>query len=111
MAIDVETEVRRRLDMVADTTNLPDALLGHIIDVSEGLLAQWVPTYNRTGPVYDEATVQLAVKVYDVSARGTIAVDPAGEFVAPAPSATAGLVKSVWAYVAPLADDTTWGIA
>lgn len=111
MAIVVETEVRRRLDLVNDTAALSSDLLTHIVDVAEGLLNQWVPTYNRTGAVYTEAHIQLAVKVYDVSGRGTISVDPAGEFVAPSPSATAGMVRSCWAYIAPLADETTWGIA
>lgn len=111
MAIDVEDEVRRRLDLVSDTTNLPDALLGHIVDVATALVDQWVPSFNRSGAVYDEATVQLAVKVYDVSGRGTIAVDPTGEYVAPSPAATAGMVRSVWAYIQPLTDTGGGGFA
>lgn len=111
MAVVVATEVRRRLDVVDDTTNYPDALITHFIDVATDLVDQYVPSYNRTGSMYAEAQIQLAVKVADVAGRGTISVDPTGEYVAPAPSATAGLVKSAWAYVGPLTADGGGGFA
>lgn len=99
--MDLLAELRRRLDVEAE--HVPDEVLSHFLAVSTGLVDSHVPSHNRAGALYDEAILQLAVKVSEISGRGTIAVDPSGEFLAPSPSATAGLVRSVWAYIAPIA--------
>lgn len=81
---------------------MPDTLLEHWLAVATELVDDHVPTHRRTGARYDEALVALAVKISEVSARGTVLVDPSGEIAGLAPGATAGLVRSVWAYIGPL---------
>jgi hypothetical protein len=96
------TEVRRRLDVT--TTSVSDDILTWFVDAATESVDLYVPTYNRGAVNYTEGVIQLAVKMYDTSARGTVGVDPAGEWVAPAPSATAGLIKSVWGLIGPLTE-------
>lgn len=91
------TEVRRRLDVTSGQVS--DDILNWCIDTAEELIAPYEIVGNYA--LKTEATIQLAVKIYDSGQRGTISVDPAGEWVAPAPSATAGLVKAVWGILGP----------
>ena len=102
MTLDTLTEARRRLDVT--TTNVSDAVLGHFVSTATEMVNAYVPSYNRGAYGYQEALIQLTVKTYDTSARGTVSVDPTGEWTAPAPSATAGLIKSVWGLIGPLTE-------
>lgn len=99
--MDLLGELRRRLDVPVDLVS--DALLTHLLDVAGGLLQPWLvaDAATRYTALVDEATLELAVKVYDVSARGAVAVDAVGDFVVPAPSATPGLVRSVYGVLGP----------
>jgi hypothetical protein len=101
-AVVVLTEVRRRLDV--SSTHLSDDILAHWINTATEAVDAYVPSYNRSAYGYTEAVIQLACKIADTSARGTISVDPAGEYVSPAPAATAGLIKSVWGLIGPLTE-------
>lgn len=96
--MDLLTELRSRLDLVGDLT-VPDSRLQWCVDVATAMVSEWQPEGNRI--LVDEATVQLAVKVYDLGSRGTVGMDPAGEWVAPAPTATAGLINSVMGILGP----------
>lgn len=103
---DAIDELRRRLDVPADL--VPDELLASALAVSRELILPWVspencpPTSNTYETLIDEATLQLAVKVYDVSGRGVATMDAGGEWVImPAPSATPGLVRSVFGVLGP----------
>jgi hypothetical protein len=123
-------EMRRRLDVPVDL--VPDALLDQFLANAAQLIAPWVATttpaartttdpyadvytdlYAVVDPMYwglvDEATVQLALKIWDVSTRGAVGMDAVGEFLAPAPSATPGLVRSVFGVLGPAM--TTGGIS
>lgn len=95
--MDLLAELRRRLDVTP--SDLSDELLEHMLDVSTQLLAPWlVEDLDFYQANVDEATVQLAVKIVDVSPRGLI--DPAGEVLMPT-SATPGLVRSVFGVLGP----------
>lgn len=96
------TEVRRRLDVT--TTDVSDAILGHFVSAATEAVDGHVPSYNRAAYGYQEGVIQLAVKMYDTSARGTIALDPTGEYVAPSPTASKNLIMSVWGLIGPLAE-------
>jgi len=102
MAVVVLDEVRLRLDVTSGQWS--DDRLTHFINTATELIDEHVPTYNRDKFGYTEGIIQLAVKIADTSARGTIAVDPTGEYVAPAPSATAGLIRSIWGLIGPIAE-------
>lgn len=98
--MDLLAELRRRLDVPAEA--LSDELLTHMLDVSAALIAPWLAPAaidpDPLQPLIDEATVQLAVKIIDVSPRGLI--DPTGELLLPT-SATPGLVRSVFGVLGP----------
>lgn len=100
MAVVILTEVRRRLDVT--TTQVSDDILNHFIDTATEAVDGYVPEDNRTAVAYTEGIIQLAVKMYDTSARGTVSVDAAGEFITPAPAATPGLIRSIWGIIGPL---------
>lgn len=102
MAVDPLTEVRLRLDVT--TSDVSDARLTHFLSAAVEAVDRHVPSYNRAAFGYQEGVIQLAVKMYDTSARGTVALDPTGEYVAPSPSATKGLILSVWGLIGPLAE-------
>lgn len=102
MSVDILTEVRRRLDVSVD--QMPDPLLQHFIDSSTEVIDQYVPSHRRAGSAYKEGVIQLTIKVVDTSTRGTVSMDPSGEYMVPSPSATAGLVRSVWGLIGPLAE-------
>lgn len=93
-------ELRRRLDVPA--TAVPDDVLTHMLDVATVGIVPWLdpdrPTPDPNQAAVDEATVQLAVKLYDTAPRGV--VDPYGE-VMPGLSATPGLVRSVFGALGP----------
>lgn len=95
--MDLLTELRTRLDVVS--ADVPDARLQWCLDVAAEMIDATEPVV--AGPLVDEATVQLAVKVYDLGSRGTVSLDPSGEWVAPAPSATRGLINAVAGILAP----------
>lgn len=95
--MDLLEELRRRLDV--DEVTIPDDILTWCLNVSTAMIDEWKPEGNRI--LVDEATVELAVKVYDLGGRGGVTMDPAGEWVAPAPTATAGLINSVMGILGP----------
>ncbi len=98
--MDMTTELRRRLDVPTDLAD--DALLAHFLDVSMQALSPWlVEDVAPWQANVDEATLELAVKVWDSSARGMAAFSSDGQWVAPSPSATPGLVRSVFGALGP----------
>lgn len=98
--MDILTEMRLRLDVAE--ADVSDARLQHFIDVATEGLDGHIPTYNRGTASYQECVCQLAIKIYDTAGRGTISMDAAGEWVAPSPAATQGLIQAIWGIVAPL---------
>jgi len=93
-------EMRRRLDVPVDL--VPDAVLDQFLAVATGLITPWlVADPAPYTDLVNEATIELALKVWDVSTRGTISMDAVGDFLAPAPSATPGLVRSVFGVLGP----------
>ena len=101
--MDLLAELRRRLDVPADIVG--DELLTHMLDVAGALIGPWLAAPGVDPDPYadlvDEATVELAVKVYDAGSRGLVGVDAAGEWTMPAPAATPGLVRSVFGVLGP----------
>ena len=95
--MDLLEELRRRLDV--DEVTIPDDILQWCLTISAAMIDEWNPTGNRW--LIQEATIELAVKIYDLGGRGTVSMDPAGEWVAPAPTATAGLINSVMGILGP----------
>lgn len=93
--MDLLTELRRRLDVPPSA--LSDEVLTHMLDVSAEVIYPWLvedPTPYAAN--VDEATVQLAVKIVDVSPRGVFDADGF-----PALPATPGLVRSVFGVLGP----------
>lgn len=80
-----------------------DELLSHLLDVAADLIAPWlVSDPSRYQHLVDEGTVQLGVKLYDIAPRGVAAMDASGDWVTlPTPSATPGLVRSVYGVLGP----------
>jgi hypothetical protein len=68
-----------------------DMLTGH---VTEALVAAHPASWA-------EAVTQLGVKLWDTGAKGMVAMDAAGEFILPAPSASPGMVNSVFGVLDP----------
>lgn len=98
--MDLLAELRRRLDVPVDL--VPDELLGHLLTSAETLIWPWlVADPSPYEELVDEATVELAVKLYDVSSRGVASMDAVGEWVMPAPAATPGLIRSVYGVLGP----------
>lgn len=98
--MDLLAELRRRLDVPEDLVD--DELLTHFLDVAAADLAPWL--VEDTAPFQgnvDEATLQLACKVWDASTRGLAGFTQSGEWLSPAPSATPGLVRSVFGALGP----------
>lgn len=89
-------DLRARLGVGADIT---DAQLGQALDVSVELVDPWVPADQYATVLYGEAVLALAVKVWDVQPRGVGGFDASGEFIAPSPNASAGMIRAVWAYI------------
>lgn len=93
-------ELRRRLDVPADL--VPDATLDRFILVAGNALAPWLVADPTPWPDnVDEGTLQLAVKLYDTAGRGITSMDGAGEWAAPAPAASPGLIRSVFGALGP----------
>lgn len=93
------------VDELADRLDLdPDAPgLTQCIEVAAAMVDPYSPLEHRIPTLYTEAVVQLAVKVWEERGRGRIGMDPEGDLeVYYTPGATAGLVRSVWAYIQPL---------
>lgn len=98
---DLLIELRRRLDVPEDLVS--NEVLIHLLDVADGLIAPWLvaDAYDEYQSLVEEATVELAVKVYDIAPRGVATMDAAGDWVMPAPSATPGLIRSVFGVLGP----------
>ncbi len=95
-------ELRRRLDVPVDL--VPDALLDQVLLVADHNITPWVDGTLDPHPYQaniDEAVLQLAVKLWDVSGRGVAGVDVVGDFLAPPPSASPGMVRSVFGTLGP----------
>jgi hypothetical protein len=96
-------ELRRRLDVPVDL--VPDTLLDAALAVAADSVGMWLDpdpvVQQRYQANIDEATVQLAVKVWDTSVRGVSGMDAAGEWQMPSPAATPGLVRSVFGVLGP----------
>jgi hypothetical protein len=104
-ALDPLTEVRRRLDLTSTTSS--DNILQWFLD----LAAERLEPYEFRGnyAMATEAQIRVALKFYDDSGRGTVGVDPTGEWVAPAPYVTDGVIRSIVAGVAGPATATGGG--
>lgn len=93
-------ELRRRLDVPTDLVD--DETLTHFLDVAIADLAPWlVEDPSPFQANVDEATLQLAVKMWDTSTRGVAMLTPDGQWTAPTPSASPGLVRSVYGALGP----------
>jgi hypothetical protein len=94
-------ELRSRLGVT--TPDVSDELLDRCLNVSSSTIDPHVPAEARTSPLYGEAVQALAVRVYEERVRGRVGVGPDGEPVEDfTPGPTAGMVRSVWAYIGPL---------
>ena len=94
-------DVRARLD--ADPALVPDALLQSYITAAEQLVGPELDPetdYAAAGNVA-EGIAQLAVKLYDMRARGVGDADLSGDFPAAQMPATSGLVRSVRGLLLP----------
>lgn len=93
-------DLRRRLDVPVDLAS--DELLTHFLDVAMAALAPW---FAEDSAQYqenvDEAILQLAVKMWDAGSRGLAGFTQSGDWVAPAPSSTPGMVRSVFGALGP----------
>lgn len=97
MIPDLLAEFRRRLTVSAEL--VPDEVLQHLLDVASANIQPWlVDGWTVWQANVDEATVQLAVKLYDVSGRGVL--DPYDGWQ-PGPSATPGMVRAVFGALGP----------
>ena len=99
MILDLVVELRRRLGVGAE---VDDAQLGHVLHVATDNLAPWLvddPTMWQAS--VDEATVQLAVMVFDTQTRGMVGVDVDGDYTLPAARATPGMVRGVFGVLGP----------
>ena len=95
-------ELARRIHVVYPGGPL-DVQLDHTVDTAVELLAGHVDD-TRAGlypNAWVEAVTQLAVKIWDTSARGLAGMDAVGEFTYPAPAATPQMVTSVFGVLAP----------
>jgi hypothetical protein len=94
-------ELRRRLDVPPELVD--DVMLLACLDVAQEGISPWLAAdaYTTYRASVDEGVYQLAVKVWDTGTKGTSSVDAVGEFMMPAPSATPGLVRSVFGVLGP----------
>lgn len=99
--MDLLAELRARLDVPADLVS--DEKLNHLLDASEGVVDGWlIPDARLLYPAnVDEGVVQYAIKLYDTGVRGVAAYTGEGEWVAPSPSASPGLPRSVFGALGP----------
>lgn len=98
--MDLLQELRRRLDVPIDLAG--DALLQHFLDVATAGISPWLVDDPAAYPAaVDEATVQLAVKLWDTSTHGVAGASPDGQWMTPAPSASPGLVRAVFGALGP----------
>lgn len=90
-------ELRARLGVGPEVS---DTQLGDTLTQAGLLLEGHIPDAEQTNPLHTEAVAQLAVKLWETRAAGRVGIDPdGGAEVFYSPGATAGLVKSVWAFV------------
>lgn len=96
-------ELRRRLDVPEDLVS--DALLDTALAVAGNDIQPWLSPVtvdpNPLQPNIDEATLQLAVKIWDISNRGINSQDAAGDWLSVPPAATPGLVRSIFGVLGP----------
>jgi len=80
------------------------AKLDEVLTVSAGLIDPHTDPdlVDRNPLIYLEAVYQLAVKLVDLGTKGAVDFNVIGDVVMPNPSATAGLVRSVWGLLQPL---------
>lgn len=98
--MDLLAELRRRLDVPA--TIVPDAVLTHFLDVAGAAVAPWlIPDPAPYTSSVEEATIQLAAKLYDLAPHGVSAMSPDGTYTLPAASAAPGLVRAVFGALGP----------
>lgn len=95
-------ELATRLGIAPSAETL--ARLGDTLTVAASLVtphtdADLVEAHPGT---YLEAVYQLAVRVWDTATKGAVDLNAVGDFVFPAPAATAGLVRAVWGFIQPL---------
>jgi hypothetical protein len=95
-------ELATRLGITPSAETL--ARLGETLAVAAALVTPHTdPDRVAVQPgTYLEAVYQLAVKVWDTATKGAVDLNAVGDFVFPAPAATAGLVRAVWAFIQPL---------
>lgn len=98
--MDLVAELRTRLDLDS-SPQVPNSRLQWCLEVAQGLIASEEPSDDAHPALLDESQLQLAIKVYDLGRRGTVSMDEAGEWQAPPPSATRGLIRSVQGILAP----------
>lgn len=93
------TELRRRLGVGAE---IPDAILTEVLAAVRSIVDPRVDqtTMPEAAAAYRGGCYQLAVKVYQSSNVGLGSYDPSGsyDFV---PTATSGIIRSVWGVLAP----------
>lgn len=98
--MDLLAELRRRLDVPVDLAS--DELLSHFLDVATAAILPWLV---EDAAIYqanvDEATLQLTCKLWDTSTSGVAMFSPDGQWSAPSPSASPGLVRSVFGALGP----------
>ncbi len=96
-------ELRRRLDVPVDLVS--DEILDGFLAVAGNNIRPWMaPETVNPNPFQanvDEATLQLAVKLWDISNKGVNPQDGAGDWIAPPPAATPGLIRSVFGVLGP----------
>lgn len=96
-------ELARRLDLPTPLTPDLQQLLEDSLTRCAALISPHVDSVlvTRHPEVFLEAVYQLAVKDWQIGVQGVSAAAADGEYTY-VPGATAGLIKSVWAYIAPL---------
>lgn len=94
-------ELRRRLDVPIDLAS--DQLLDATLAVAGNAIDPWVSPdpINAYQANIDEATFQLAVKIWDISNKGINSQDAAGDWLSVPPAATPGLVRSIFGVLGP----------
>lgn len=98
--MDMLAEFRRRVDVTP--SQVSDATLQHFLTVSDACIAPFLvldPSPYRAN--VEEGTVQLAVKMWDVAARGVTSLSPSGEYTLPAASATPGMLRACFPALGP----------
>ena len=93
--------LRRRID--ATPSQVSDEQLTHFLVVADTVLGPWLisDAFTLFPANVDEGVVEVAVKFWDVAARGVTTLGPDGEWSLPAASATPGLARAGFAALGP----------